>query len=84
MLQITDLSALVLIVLAAAISLWPLIDCVRTPADRVRFVPKVLWVLFLLNGSLFAALVWFYFGKKPMADVATGPVQPTQSLAPAR
>ncbi|MGX1548100.1 hypothetical protein [Streptomyces adustus] len=84
MLHMMDLPALALIVLAAAVSLWPLIDCVRTPADRVRFVPKLLWVLFLLNGSLFAALVWFYFGKKPTAGDGNGPVQPTGPFAPAR
>ncbi|MGW2827376.1 hypothetical protein ACWC24_41355 [Streptomyces sp. NPDC001443] len=84
MLRTMDLPALALIALAAAVSLWPLIDCVRTPADRVRFVPKALWVLFLLNGSLFAALVWFYIGKKSTADDAQGPVPPTGPFAPAR
>ncbi|MFF3502024.1 hypothetical protein [Streptomyces sp. NPDC003247] len=77
MLHMMDLPTLVLIALAAALSLWALIDCVRTPADRVRFVPKLLWLLFLLNGSLFAALVWAYVGKKPIADTPKSPVQRT-------
>ncbi|MFJ4619740.1 hypothetical protein [Streptomyces sp. NPDC088812] len=73
MLHMMDLPTLVLIALSAAISLWALIDCARTPADRVRFVPKLLWLFCLLSGSLFAALVWFYLGKKPIADTAKGP-----------
>jgi hypothetical protein len=68
MLHMMDLPALALIALMAAISLWALIDCVRTPADRVRFVPKLLWLLFLLHGSVLATLAWVYFGKKSIAD----------------
>ena len=84
MLHMMDLPTLVLIALVAAISLWALIDCVRTPADRVRFVPKLLWLLFLLNGSFFAALVWVYFGKESTADTAKGPLQRTEPFAQAR
>jgi hypothetical protein len=78
MLHLMDLPIVVLMVLVAAMSLWALVDCVRTSADRVRFVPKLLWLLFLLNGSAFAALVWVYFGKKPPTD---DPGRRTQSLA---
>ncbi|MEV6191078.1 hypothetical protein AB0M19_01630 [Streptomyces sp. NPDC051920] len=70
MLHRTDLLSLALIALAAAIWLWGLIDCARTPADRVRFVPRVLWLLFLFNGSVVATLAWVYFGKKPTAGTA--------------
>ncbi|MFF3617136.1 hypothetical protein [Streptomyces sp. NPDC002580] len=62
--------ALVLIAICAAISLWILVDCVNTPADRIRFLPKLVWLLILFHGSVFAALVWVYFGKRPMADSA--------------
>ncbi|MFI1046811.1 hypothetical protein [Streptomyces griseoruber] len=84
MLHLMDLPALVLIALVAAITLWALLDCVRTPAERVRFVPKLLWLLFLLNGSVCAALLWTYFGKKPIADTAKGPIQRTEPFAQAR
>ncbi|MCD7440055.1 PLDc N-terminal domain-containing protein [Streptomyces lincolnensis] len=42
-----------------------LLDCVRTPAAQVRYVPKLLWLLFLLHAPILGALVWTYFGKRP-------------------
>ncbi|WP_460067489.1 PLDc N-terminal domain-containing protein [Streptomyces sp. YKOK-I1] len=74
MLQLMDLPVLVLIVLVAAITLWALIDCIRTPMERVRFLPKLLWLLILFHGSVVAALAWTYFGKKPIADTAKGSI----------
>ncbi|MFJ8110081.1 hypothetical protein [Streptomyces sp. NPDC096132] len=82
--NLTNLSTLVLIALVAAIWLWALIDCARTPSDHIRFVPKILWLLFLLHGSVCAALLWTYFGKKSIRDTAKGPVQRTEPLAQAR
>jgi hypothetical protein len=84
MLGLMDLPVVVLIALVAAISLWALIDCARTPADRVRFLPKLLWLLFLLNGSACAALAWVYFGKKSIPNTTKGPVQKTEPFAQAR
>ncbi|WP_416978038.1 hypothetical protein [Streptomyces sp. T028] len=66
MLHLMDLPVLVLMALVIAFTLWALIDCIRTPADRVRFVPKLLWLFVLFSGSVCAALVWTYFGKKPI------------------
>ncbi|MGW3911616.1 hypothetical protein ACWEBX_08820 [Streptomyces sp. NPDC005070] len=84
MLHMMDLPILVLIALAATIWLWGLIDCARTPADRVRFVPKLLWLLFLLNGSAVATLAWLYFGKKQIAAPAKTPAGRPGSFAQAR
>ncbi|MEU7660811.1 PLDc N-terminal domain-containing protein [Streptomyces lincolnensis] len=42
-----------------------LLDCVRTPAAQVRYVPKLLWLLFLLHAPILGALIWTYFGKRP-------------------
>ncbi|MFE1289467.1 hypothetical protein [Streptomyces sp. NPDC058751] len=70
MLHRMDLLSLALIALTASIWLWGLIDCARTPADRIRFVPKLLWLLFLLNGSVLATLAWVHIGRKPIADTA--------------
>ncbi|MEU1518787.1 PLDc N-terminal domain-containing protein [Streptomyces sp. NPDC005811] len=70
MLQLMDLPVLVLIVLVAAITVWALIDCIRTPREHVRFLPKLLWLLILLHGSVCAALIWTYFGKKQIANAA--------------
>ncbi|MFF5186535.1 hypothetical protein ACFY30_22670 [Streptomyces sp. NPDC000345] len=84
MLGMLDLPTAAVIVLAGVIWLWALLDCARTPADRVRFVPKLLWLLFLLNGSVVAAVVWAYLGKKAIPNTAKGPVQRTEPFAQAR
>lgn len=42
-----------------------LLDCARTPAERVRYVPRWLWLLFMLHTPVFGALVWNYAGKRP-------------------
>ncbi|WP_329218892.1 PLD nuclease N-terminal domain-containing protein [Streptomyces sp. NBC_01485] len=52
-------------VLVAVLNLGALLNCVRTPAERVRYVPKLLWLLFILSTSLIGALAWLYLGKRP-------------------
>lgn len=84
MLHMMDLPIFVLIALVAVFTIWALIDCIRTPGERVRFLPKLLWLLILLHGSVVAALAWTYFGKKPIADTTKGPVQRTEPFAQAR
>ncbi|MFF4114040.1 PLDc N-terminal domain-containing protein [Streptomyces sp. NPDC001714] len=54
-----------LITLLIVLVVAALLDCVRTPSERVRYVPKWLWVLFLLHAPVFGALVWNYAGKRP-------------------
>ncbi|MEV7981654.1 PLDc N-terminal domain-containing protein [Streptomyces sp. NPDC086519] len=59
------LVTLLIVLVVAAV-----LDCVRTPAERVRYVPKWLWLLFLLHAPVFGALVWNYAGKRaePLAS----------------
>ncbi|MFI7499558.1 hypothetical protein ACIBVL_13815 [Streptomyces sp. NPDC049687] len=84
MLGMMDLPVAALMVLAVAIWLFALIECIRTPADRVRFVPKLLWLLILLNGSVLAAVAWAYLGRKPIPNTTKGPIEKTEPFAQAR
>ncbi|MGW6925046.1 PLDc N-terminal domain-containing protein [Streptomyces sp. NPDC054950] len=52
-------------VLVALLCLWALLDCARTPGERVRYVPKLLWLLFLLSAPVVGGLAWVYLGKHP-------------------
>ncbi|MER6535204.1 PLD nuclease N-terminal domain-containing protein [Streptomyces sp. 900105755] len=54
-----------LVTLLIVLVVAALLDCVRTPRERVRYVPKWLWLLFLLHAPVFGALVWNYAGKRP-------------------
>ncbi|SES39378.1 Phospholipase_D-nuclease N-terminal [Streptomyces sp. yr375] len=53
------------VVLVAVVNLGALFNCVRTPAERCRYLPKLLWVLFILGTSIVGALAWLYLGKRP-------------------
>ncbi|MCX5369495.1 PLD nuclease N-terminal domain-containing protein [Streptomyces sp. NBC_00015] len=52
-------------VLVAVLCLWALLDCARTPGERVRYLPKPLWLLFLLSAPVVGGLAWVYLGKRP-------------------
>lgn len=56
-----------LVAVLTVLCLLALADCAHTPAERVRFAPKPLWLLFLLGAPVFGGLVWTYFGKRPEA-----------------
>ena len=75
-------------VLAWGIGLWGLIDCARTPDERIRFVPKWVWLLFLLCSWTLGALVWVYVGKRSIRSMtrrtAKGPTQRVEPFTQAR
>jgi Phospholipase_D-nuclease N-terminal len=47
------------------IALWiaGFIDSITSQADRVRVMPKTVWVILILLFSGFAAIAWFIFGR---------------------
>ncbi|WP_314222969.1 PLDc N-terminal domain-containing protein [Streptomyces zaehneri] len=63
MLGLLEPLAVAPMVLVAVLCLWALLDCVRTPGERVRYVPKLLWLLFLLSAPVVGGLAWVYLGK---------------------
>jgi hypothetical protein len=78
------LVAVVCVLIVAAV-----VDCVRTPSEQVRFVPKLVWLLFLLHAPLFGAVVWTYFGKRSeshgaIPNTTKGPVHRTEPLVSQR
>lgn len=52
-------------VLVALLWAGSLLDCVLTPGRRVRYVPKLLWLLFMFSAPLIGLLAWAYLGKLP-------------------
>jgi len=51
--------------------LYAVFDSITAPAERVRLLPKALWVLTVLLLSLLGAVLWFAFGK-PLPVYAPG------------
>lgn len=51
----------------AALYLHTLVDCVRTPSSRMRFLPKTVWLLVLLWAPVLGGLTWLYLGRRPVS-----------------
>lgn len=54
---------------ALAITIYALIECVRTPSSEVRSLPKSGWVAAIILLPLIGAGLWFWLGRpKPVSD----------------
>jgi|EndMetStandDraft_5_1072996.scaffolds.fasta_scaffold113982_1 hypothetical protein len=53
--------------MVAVLYLHTLVDCVRTPSSRMRFLPKTVWLLALLWAPIVGGLAWLYLGKRSAA-----------------
>ncbi|WP_371497706.1 PLD nuclease N-terminal domain-containing protein [Kitasatospora sp. NBC_00374] len=49
--------------LALAFWVWAFIDCLTTPEDEVRYLPKVVWVIIVLLFPLVGSIAWLVVGK---------------------
>jgi hypothetical protein len=46
-----------------ALIIYCLIDCIQTPADEVRNLPKVVWILLILLIPIIGPIVWLAAGR---------------------
>lgn len=46
-----------------ALMLWALIDVIRRPADKMRYLPKWGWVLIVLFGETLGQIVYLVVGR---------------------
>ncbi|MER8183845.1 PLD nuclease N-terminal domain-containing protein [Kitasatospora sp. NPDC094015] len=49
--------------LALAFWVWAFIDCLTTPEEEVRYLPKVVWVIIVLLFPLVGSIAWLAVGK---------------------
>jgi Phospholipase_D-nuclease N-terminal len=61
-------------VIGLVLWLWALFDSVTAPADRVRLLPKLLWILIVVIFTDVGAVLWFLAGR-PRAT-AGAPARP--------
>ncbi|MEU1504778.1 PLD nuclease N-terminal domain-containing protein [Kitasatospora sp. NPDC005748] len=59
-------------VLPLALWVWAFIDCLTTPEDEVKHLPKVVWVIIVLLFPLVGSIAWLVAGKRRGAAVAGG------------
>lgn len=60
------MARVVLAVAAFALTLYALVECLQTPAARVRNLPKPAWIMLIVIVSLIGPIAWF-LGGRPLA-----------------
>ncbi|AUY51212.1 PLD nuclease N-terminal domain-containing protein [Streptomyces sp. CB01881] len=51
-------------VLPLALWVWAFIDCLTTPEEEVKHLPKVIWVIIVLLFPLVGSIAWLVAGKQ--------------------
>ncbi|MFD9573350.1 PLD nuclease N-terminal domain-containing protein [Streptomyces sp. NPDC059982] len=67
--------------LILALTIYAFIDCLNTPEEEVKHLPKVVWVIIILLFSIVGPVVWLFAGKK-RTGVGGGRAGRTQWVAP--
>ncbi|MEU1418231.1 PLDc N-terminal domain-containing protein [Streptomyces sp. NPDC005731] len=60
----TSLLVYAIYLIVAALYAYALVDCIRTPAARIRMLPKAGWLLILVLFPVVAAIGWRNLGKR--------------------
>ena len=72
---------LLLYVLPLALTLYALIDCVRTDETLVKGLPKIVWVLLIILIWVIGPLAWIIAGRERTWEVPQRPAPP-RPIAP--
>ena len=56
-----------------AFLIYCLVDCFQTPEERVRNLPKVVWILLILLIPLVGGVVWLIAGRTRGSGGTRGP-----------
>ncbi|MCY0937436.1 PLD nuclease N-terminal domain-containing protein [Streptomyces sp. H34-S4] len=62
--------------LIIALTIYAFIDCLNTPEEEVKHLPKVVWVLIILLFSIVGPVVWLFAGKKRVPGAGAGRSRP--------
>jgi hypothetical protein len=67
-----------------AFGLWVfcLVDAIGSPADRIRNLPKVVWVLLILFFPLVGSIAWLVAGRPESGVARRSPYERTASAFP--
>lgn len=74
-----------LILVSVGVMIYALIEAISTPSDRVRIMPKGLWIVVIILVPLIGGVLWLLFGNQNSYLASTvqgfkktsGPVRPT-------
>ena len=65
--------------IAIAVWLWAIFDSMTAPAERIRHLPKAVWVIIVLLFTDLGAIAWFLFGR-PRASADAGANLPQRTM----
>lgn len=68
----------VLAIASIALSVYALADCIQTPEDRVRGIPRWAWILLIVLIPWVGPLTWLLTGKGPARRPAARPLAPDE------
>jgi hypothetical protein len=55
----------VLVIAAVGVTIYALIDCIRSEPERLRGMPRVVWLLLIVLLAPVGAVIWLVFGREP-------------------
>jgi hypothetical protein len=71
-----------LYILPLALTIFAFIDCLNTPEDEVKHLPKVAWIFIILLFWVVGPIVWLVGGKQRHARAGGGRAARTAWVAP--
>ncbi|MCT4356367.1 PLDc N-terminal domain-containing protein [Streptomyces sp. Je 1-79] len=69
-------------ILPLALTIYACIDCVTTPEEETKHLPKLAWVVLILLFPIAAPIVWFFAGKDRRRGFTAGGRGANQWVAP--
>jgi hypothetical protein len=66
--------------LALALTVYALVDCVQTPDDKVQGLPKIVWVVLIVLVWIVGPVAWFIAGRQ--RGVSRGSSWPSTPAGP--
>ncbi|CAM5663301.1 PLD nuclease N-terminal domain-containing protein [Streptomyces avidinii] len=67
--------------LILALTIYAFIDCLNTPEEDVKHLPKVVWVIIILLFSIVGPVAWLFAGRQRVRS-GGGRARRTQWVAP--
>ena len=62
------------VLIALAVVVWAFVECIQTPDNLVRSLPKPLWLVLIIIAPLLGAIGWLFAGR-PARNIG-GPRRP--------
>ncbi|MFC9091097.1 PLDc N-terminal domain-containing protein [Streptomyces sp. NPDC057072] len=60
----TSLLVYAIYLIVAALYVFTLVDCIRTPVSRIRMMPKAGWLIIMVLFPVLGAIAWRNLGKR--------------------